>query len=139
MTVKIDKGTALATLNLTPLIDVVFLLLIFFLVAARYSEEERQLPLQLAEASEARPLIAKPLELYINIDARGRFFVTGKQLTLKELDGVLQTAWVNNHGRVPVIIRADKRGRVESLVAVMNACNKAKLYDYTISTQDTQG
>ncbi len=139
MTVKIEKGTALTTLNLTPLIDVVFLLLIFFLVAARYSEEERQLPVQLPEASEARPLIAKPLELYINIDVQGRFFVTGKQLTLKELDGVLQTAWVNNHGRVPVIIRADKRCRVESLVAVMNACNKAKLYDYTISTQDSQG
>lgn len=139
MTVKIDKGTALTTLNLTPLIDVVFLLLIFFLVAARYSEEERQLPVQLAEASEAKPLIAKPKELYINIDAQGQFFVTGKQLTLEELDGVLETAWVNNHGRVPVIIRVDKRSRFESFAAVVNACNKAKLYEYTFATQETPG
>ena len=43
MAVKIKKGAALGALSITPLIDVVFLLLIFFLVATRFEEAEREL------------------------------------------------------------------------------------------------
>ena len=53
MAVKIDKGSALDSLSLTPLIDIVFLLLIFFLVATKFAEEERELAVMLPEASEA--------------------------------------------------------------------------------------
>ncbi len=63
MTVKIDKGMALSSLSLTPLIDVVFLLLIFFLVATRFEQEEREIDLALAQASNAQPLITKPNKL----------------------------------------------------------------------------
>ena len=43
MAVKIKQGRALAALSMTPLIDVVFLLLIFFLVATRFEQEDRAL------------------------------------------------------------------------------------------------
>ena len=56
MAVRIDKGSALDSLSLTPLIDIVFLLLIFFLVATKFAEEERELAVMLPEASEAQPL-----------------------------------------------------------------------------------
>lgn len=139
MAVKIDKGSAFASLNLTPLIDCVFLLLIFFLVASKFAEEERELDVMLPEASEAQPLTSKPREMFINIDDRGRYFVTGKTVELPELERVLKAAWVNNPGRASVIIRADKRCQVEYLVAAMNACNKANIRDYKITTRDTSG
>ena len=60
MSVKIDKGFALDNLNLTPLIDVVFNLLIFFLVAPGLAEAEREMDVMLPEASEARPLRPSP-------------------------------------------------------------------------------
>jgi len=136
MTVKINKGSALAQLSLTPLIDIVFLLLIFFLVATRFAEEERELDVMLPEASEAQPLTSSPRELFINIDSSGRYYVTGKILTLAELHPILKTAWVNNPGRQSVVIRADKRCRWEFVVAAMNACNRANIRDYRVTTRE---
>lgn len=139
MTVKINKGSALASLSLTPLIDVVFLLLIFFLVATKFAEEERELDVLLPEASEAQPLTSKPREMFINIDDKGRYFVTGKILTLDQLYPILKAAWVNNPGRASVVIRADKRCRWEFVVAAMNACNKANIRDYRVTTKKGAG
>ena len=53
MAVNIDKGRALDSINMTPVIDMVFLLLIFFLVASQFAEEERSLEVVLPSASEA--------------------------------------------------------------------------------------
>jgi len=134
MAVKIDKGLALSSVSLMPLLDVIFLLLIFFLVATRFAEEERELDVLLPDASEAQPLTSKPGELFINIDRQGRYYVTGKILTLEELDRTLRAASVNNPGRLSVIIRADKRVVWSYVVAAMNACNKAKIRDYRVTT-----
>ena len=139
MAVKIKKGAALASLSLTPLIDVVFLLLIFFLVATEFAEEEREFKVLLPDASEAQPLTSKPRELFINIDSQGRYYVTGKVLTLGELHSVLKLAWVNNPGRASVIIRADKRCRWQYVVDAMNACNKANIRDYRVTARETTG
>ena len=134
MVVDIDKGRALGNIRLMPLIDVVFLLLIFFLVATRFSEEERELDVLLPDASEAQPLTIKPGELFINIDRDGRYFVTGKILAMDDLQRTLKTAAVNNPGRVSVIIRADRRVVWSYVVEAMNACNKAKIRDYRVTT-----
>ena len=58
MAIKFDKSTAIGTLSLTPLIDIVFLLLIFFLVATEFAKEEREMKVVLPAASEAKPLTA---------------------------------------------------------------------------------
>ena len=143
MAVKINKGSALASLSLTPLIDIVFLLLIFFLVATKFAEEERELEVQLPEASEARPLSSPPKELSVNViyydddeyqDNRilndaDRYYVNGKTLSLEELYPVLNEAYTNNPGRVTAIIRADERCRYKSVIAAKNACLKAKIRD----------
>ena len=140
MSVRINKGAALAHLSLTPLIDIVFLLLIFFLVATRFAEEERELDVQLATASEARPLTSKPREVFINVpypedpnDDR-RYYVTGEFLTLAQLEPILEAAYVNNPGRASAVIRADRRVPWEYVVGAMNACNKAKIRDYKATT-----
>ncbi len=141
MAVKIDTGKALASLNLTPLIDVVFLLLIFFLVATKFAEEERELDIPLPEASEARPLISQPSELFVNIDATGRYIVRGQQLDLPRLQEVLVQAWNANPDRVSVVIRADRRCVWDAVVAAINACLRANIRDYkaTVWEGDTTG
>ena len=68
MAVNIRKGNALGMLSLTPLIDVVFLLLIFFLVATRFERQDREMEMPLPDASEAMPLTETPRELFININ-----------------------------------------------------------------------
>lgn len=135
MPVAIKKSTALGKLNLTPMIDVVFLLLIFFLVATKFEEQERELNVVLPQASEAMPLTAKPKELFVNVDREGRYIVNGQQLNLAALLDTLRQAAASNPGRQTVIIRADKRCVWEHVVAVMNLCNKAHIRDYRVTTE----
>ncbi|MGI6415656.1 MAG: ExbD/TolR family protein [Thermoguttaceae bacterium] len=139
MAVNLDKGQALANLTLTPLIDVVFLLLIFFLVATKFADEEREMNVLLPDASEAQPRTSKPRETIVNIDQNGKYFLSGQNLSLAELERALDAVRVNNPGRASVILRADRRCKVEFLVAAMNACNKAKIHDYRITTRKESG
>jgi len=120
-------------LDITPLIDIVFLLLIFFMVMTRFDEEDYKLDVVLPTASEAQPLISQPRELFINIDAEGRFFVRGDERSITEIEEILEQTAADNP-ESSVIIRADKESKIEFSVQVMNACNKAKLTNYSIST-----
>ena len=139
MAVTIDKGRALENLSLTPLIDIVFLLLIFFLVATRFAEEEREMDVRLPTASEAKPLVSKPEQLYVNIDAQGRYYVSGNVLTLEQLQAVLDQAYVDNPRRVSVVIRGDERCQYKYPVAVENACMKAGIGPGNVSRAIRKG
>jgi biopolymer transport protein ExbD len=133
MTVVIKKSSALNKLNLTPMIDIVFQLLIFFLVATRFEEEERELDLVLPQASEAMARIAKPKEMFINVDRDGKIILGARQLTATELLAQLRQAQVDNPGRQTVIIRGDERCDLKHIVAVMNVCSKANIRDCRIT------
>ncbi len=136
MTIQLKTSRALASLSLTPLIDVVFLLLIFFLVATRFAEEEREMDIVLPEASEAAPLIVEPSHLFINVDQDGQYFVGGELLTETQLEAALRQAWANNPENQEVIIRGDKRTAWESIATAMNLCNKANIRDYKTAIAD---
>ena len=134
MAVRIRKGGALGALSITPLIDIVFLLLIFFLVATRFAEEDRELDVVLPSASEAQPLVVKPKELFVNVDKDGVYFVGGQHMGAAGLEKVLLQAVANNPANQSVIIRADRRCEFQAVVTVMNLCNKARIFDYRLST-----
>ncbi|MCU0983063.1 MAG: biopolymer transporter ExbD [Pirellulaceae bacterium] len=119
---------------MTPLIDVVFQLLLFFLVATRFAAEDRELDVMLPAASEARPLIAQPRELFVNIDHQGQYFIQGKVVSGDEVAQILRQAAADNPANQSVIIRADRRVQLDSAVFVMNACNQAGIFDYTLTT-----
>ena len=135
MAVKINKGSAAGLINLTPMIDVVFQLLLFFLVASKFSEEERQLRVVLPQASEAKPIISKPQEFFVNIDQSGRYYAGGKVLAAAQLERALVQAAANNPGRQTVILRADKRCTWQPIVTAMNLCAKAGIRDVRPSTE----
>lgn len=134
MAVKLKKGEALALLNLTPIIDVVFNLLIFFLVATKFEDEEWSLPVAVPQASHATPIASKPKELFINIDDRGRYFVGGGFVNAAQLETSLRQAAANNPGRQTVVIRADKNCVWQYVVNVMDLCNKVSIRDYRVTT-----
>lgn len=139
MAVKIKQGTAISTLSLTPLIDVVFLLLIFFLVATRFAQEDREIDVPLPDASEAMPLTVAPKELFINIDQDGTFIVNGQRLEPVELEQVLVRAVTNNPVNQSVVIRSHKRAAVEYTVTAINLCKRAGIHDYMMNTAGEGG
>jgi biopolymer transport protein ExbD len=134
MAVKINHGKALGMLSLTSLMDVVFLLLIFFLVATKFAEEdEASLDVQLPSASEARPLTMRPKEVFVVVDSNGQFFVGGQQMTVQEVETHLRQAAIDNPLGQSVIVRADKRSTTQNIVDIFNVCNKVGVA-YKITT-----
>ncbi len=138
MPIVIHKGKALDLLNLTPLIDVVFLLLIFFLVATRFAQEDRELPVQLPSAANALPMTLEPSELVVNIDPDGNYYVRGNKLGLEQVEQIIQQAVADNPVRQVVVIRSDKTTEVQFVVHIMNLCTKLKVPTYKISTDGGQ-
>lgn len=136
MSVKIPRGEALSGLSLTPLIDVVFLLLIFFLVATQFVDDERILDIQLPKASEAVPLFAEPQELVVNIQSDGVYFLLGKICSLSEVEETLTQTWGNNPTGASVIIRSDRRAPFGTVVSVANLCRKLDLRYSTVMKEE---
>src|SRR5689334_4779319 len=91
--------------NMMPLIDVVFLLLIFFLMASRFEQQERELKVALPEVAEAQPL-AMTAELVVNITPQGNYVVAQQQYTEGQLAALLAQARRNNPHQ-SVLIRGD--------------------------------
>jgi len=139
MAVKINKGTTTGGINMTPMIDCVFLLLIFFLVATKFEASEREQTVVLPQASEAMPLSARPKEVIVNVTREGGLMVGGKRLDQPQLLAIFKQASANNPGRQTVLIRADKRCVWEHVMAVMNLCNLAKIRDYYVASMEPAG
>ena len=139
MPVTIKKGTALSSLSMTPLIDIVFLLLIFFLVTTRFAEEDHELEVMLPTASEAKPLIVRPKEIFINIDQEGRYFLSNQIVDLPSIEKQLASADVSNPQGQTVIIRADKRCQWKAVVDAISACQRAGIHDIRPTTAGPEG
>lgn len=105
------------TINLTPLIDIVFLLLIFFMLSTRFIDNP-QLTLQLPAADSAAPVVHDvPLE--IAIDSDDQYSLGGKPIAPDRLPGVLASRHQASPQR-PLVLRADGRASHRAVVRVLD-------------------
>ena len=123
--------------NLTPVIDVVFLLLIFFLVATRLKQEELSAHINLAEIMEARPLAAGVPELIVNIDSEGTYIISGKEFDEPSLAARIHAEWKENPQR-RVQIRADQDVKFKYPLVVIGMCKDDGIeYSCTVLKRET--
>ncbi|MCD8524120.1 MAG: biopolymer transporter ExbD [Saccharospirillaceae bacterium] len=121
--------------NLTPLIDIVFLLLIFFMVSTTFTKENHlsiDLPEATAEASEAQP---QAIEILIS--ASGEYSINDQALINHQLDTLkrgLQKALADRQ-TAPVIITADAKTPHEAVVRAMDAAGQLGLVNLSITTR----
>jgi biopolymer transport protein ExbD len=134
MSVRIDKGRLAGGLELTPMIDVVFLLMIFFLVASKLDEADRSIDVVLPQAAAAKPLTTKPREFVINIDRDGNYFAGVRPVRLEDLRQLLRQATADNPQRQTVIVRADENTAHKFVVGAMDACVQAGIEDYQVQS-----
>ena len=137
------------TINLTPLIDIVFLLLIFFMVSTTFSKES-QLRIRLPDASPDAEVEQRPSRLVIAITASGDYSIrgpnesTGHHLLSRERSVLAQAmAKAKAKAIVPqgtddlvVVIRADRKTPHEAVVRAMDVARKLGLVRITFSTQN---
>lgn len=136
MAVQIKRSSVAGTLSLTPLIDVVFLLLIFFLVTSEFEEEERRMDIVLPNATSAVPMIGKPREIVIDIDEEGKVYLRGQPTSLEDLEKLLKARVVTNPTNQSAVIRADRSTSFQPVVSVMDVCNRSGISDYSVTTQE---
>ena len=120
-------------INLTPLIDVVFLLLIFFMVSTTF-DTTSQLKINLPEASE-NPTPIPPQKLNLLIDAKGNFFINSRELTNNKsatLKAALERIMAGS--QLPIVIQSDADSPVQSLVTAMDVVGQLGLSQVSIAT-----
>jgi len=119
--------------NLTPLIDVVFILLIFFMVSTTF-QKESQIKIELEASGE--PVEDRKELLEIVIDAEGRYFIDQQQVVNTELDTLKRAIqkYLGEQTDLPVVIRADRSTPYESVVRAMDATAQLGLVKMSLAT-----
>ncbi len=122
-------------LNLTPLIDVVFLLLIFFMVSTTFVKES-EIKLDLPEASTS---IAPDEEdaIKISIDARGRYFINEIPLVNSQAETIEKAIKeaAGNNKKPLIVVNADKQTTHQAVVSVLDAARRLNFLRITFATE----
>lgn len=121
-------------INLTPLIDVVFLLLIFFMVSTTFKEDAR-IKVQLPEAEGQEISTEEPRSLEILIDSAGTFYVNDR-LVIDRTPSTLKKAIAGAAGddrEIPVIIRADAKTPHQAVMTAMDAASQLGLLRFAFA------
>jgi len=124
-------------LNLTPLIDVVFLLLIFFMVSTTF-QKESEISLQLPKASDTAEE-AKTDTLEVVINAAGRFYINDQELVKSDAESVQAALHKVTGGNrdMPLIIRADAQTPHQAVVTAMDAAGQMGMLRMSIATSQS--
>ena len=126
-----------ASINLTPMIDIVFLLIIFFMVGTKFTELERKLGLEVPEVSKLDAPTAAPEQQVVNVFNDGRIELDHETVTLDELIQLLSTAQARNP-KYSVLVRGDAEGSFQSVASVLGACRDAGVKNMGISVRLAQ-
>ncbi|MAE36083.1 MAG: biopolymer transporter ExbD [Oceanospirillaceae bacterium] len=127
------------TVNLTPLIDIVFLLLIFFMVSTTFTKENH-LSISLPESS-SEETGQPPKAIEILISESGEYSIDGQPLVNTKVETLKRAIEKTLDGRdiAPVVISADARTSHESVVRAMDAAGQLGLINLSITTRKSAG
>ena len=121
-------------LSLTSMLDVIFLLLCFFVTVSVFSQWENEISIKLPSAETSDEPDRLPGEIIVNLAKDGTVIVNGKMLELADLQARLKKVAKFYPGQ-PVIIRADKELAYEKLVKVIDACRAADVWNFSLATE----
>jgi biopolymer transport protein ExbD len=133
MKLQAEDGPEEFVLNLTPMIDVVFLLLVFFMVATTFLDPERQLEVDLPVAETGAEPRVEQDEIVVHVRADGTVIYRDEELDHDELIDVLRGA-AQRDVETPVTIRGHRDARHQAVVGVMDACGVAGLSNLSVGT-----
>lgn len=122
------------SLNLTPMIDVVLLLVIFFMVGTQFAEEESEYDVTLPTVTHAQPLTAAPDELVVNVRRDGQIFLDRQAVSPRELLEQLRAAR-ERYARQAVVVRGDAEGEYQNIMSVLDACRRAGIVNVQLANR----
>lgn len=122
-------------INITPLIDVVFLLLIFFMVTTTFNRETRLL-VNLPEAN-AELAESTPAQIEVVVGRDGTYAINGRTLVNNRLDTLMRGLEIESNGdrSLPILLIADAEATHQSVVTAMDAIGQSGFTRLSIATQ----
>ena len=120
-------------IQLAPLVDVLLLLLIFFLLTWNAARNENELDVKVPKASSAKEKSAPIGDVVVNVRADGNVVVNRRTLTSAELTDLLKSL-VQLNSEQAVIIRGDEAGAYKNIIGVLNTCTEAGITNVAFAT-----
>ncbi|MGB6223185.1 ExbD/TolR family protein [Haloferula sp.] len=124
-----------AEISMSPLIDCVFLLLIFFLVSTMTRKENRDIEILLPQSTSAAKVVPSDDFLVIGVDTAGSIFVDGEETTLNQLHLLLREVGIDNTDQY-IRLDADEATPLHRVVEVLDLCEFNNLANVGIRTYD---
>ena len=138
MKINVRNRSKAPQLALTSMLDVIFLLLCFFVTVSVFAHWESEISIKLPNADTADQPDRLPGEIIVNLDKDGKITVNSAALTLEQLGGKLAQVSKFFPGQ-PVIIRADKEVKYDKLVKLLDTCRAADIWNFSFATDAAKG
>jgi biopolymer transport protein ExbD len=133
-----SQSDELPYINMTPMVDVILCLLVFFMAATRlYDWDENEFAVNLPEVGEAAPLTAPPEDLVVTIVRPGQVLVNDQTLDLPALERLLRQAR-SRYADQGVVVRGDAALPYQDLADVLSACDASGIRNVRLPVRARQ-
>ncbi len=121
-----------STIDITPMLDVVFIMLIFFIVTATFIKEAG---IDVDKPAAATAVVQEKASILIAIDANDKIWINRRQVDIRSVRSIIERLHAENP-KGTVVIQADKESKNDALVQVMDASRRAGVYDIALAAND---
>ena len=131
---RINRATAdeEAQIDLTPMLDVVFIMLIFFIVTASFIKEAG-IEVNRPEASTSEP--KENVNILVAINANNEIWMDKRRIDVRAVRANIERLHAENP-KGAVVVQADNKSNTETVAAVLDASREAGVYDVSLATED---
>ena len=131
---SINRATAEeeAQIDLTPMLDVVFIMLIFFIVTASFIKEAG-IEVNRPEASTSEP--KENVNILVAINANNEVWMDKRRIDIRAVRANIERLHAENP-KGAVVVQADNKSNTETVAAVLDASREAGVYDVSLATED---
>ena len=130
------RPTEDATINLTPMIDVVFLLVIFFMVGSKFSEAESRIKVSVPSVGQLQSISRVPDERVVEVTPDGTVALDGSPVTLPELAGELRMQR-ENYPALKVVVRGDGSSSFQQIAEVLQVVRSSGVEQMGVAARVT--
>lgn len=121
-----------SSIDITPMLDVVFIMLIFFIVTATFIKEAG---IDVDKPSAATAVVQERASILVAIDADNNVWINRRQVDIRSVRSIVERLHAENP-KGTLVIQADKESKNDTLVQVMDASRRAGVYDIALAANE---
>jgi biopolymer transport protein ExbD len=122
-----------SSVDITPMLDVVFIMLIFFIVTATFVKESG---IDVDKPAAATAVVQEKASILVAIDADNNIWINRRQVDQRSVRSIIERLHAENP-KGTVVIQADKESKNDTLVQVMDASRRAGVYNIALAAHDS--